>query len=272
MKDLWIDFKHLKEIKVEHDFPLKLIIGELQRKAKLAIGDKELMEEVCSGRGNMVLEDEYFFLAEYLHPWTIGLDYDESLLTWHLATEICYINTDPSTKEEESCKLSKQLSDYMAYLLLRQKTLVSELVGKADDLVYHTIEDINNYWKDKKESEVHDPLHKNLCNNVLQGKTDDEIASIITKANDSRSVFHEACALAKQLLMFKNRQWTITSKVWVELLCYAAIRSPPRSHLAQLTKGGELITFVWLFMVHLGFRIPVQPNQGIRSTKLIIDK
>ncbi|CAO2034484.1 unnamed protein product [Urochloa humidicola] len=61
-------------------------------------------------------------------------------------------------------------------------------------------------------------------------------------------------------------------EAWVQLLIYAAGRCPPQVHAAQLARGGELLTFVWLLAAHYQlrdneiFRIElsnVQPEQTL---------
>lgn len=270
IKDFFVNWLYVQTLPVDQR-TLKFIINELQEKANLAT-DREAIEDVCSARGNLVLQDDYFLVSEYLLPWTVDVDYDESLLIWHLATDMCYWMTSEDERNMMHCKLCKELSDYMSYLLLRQQTLLSPLVGKSDVRFEHTVEDIRaktSKSKDRKQSV--ETLSVQFSDEVLTSTVDGKSA-LIAKAKDSQSVYHEACRLAKQLNMFGDKQWEIMSKVWVELLSYAAIHSSARSHLAQLSKGAELITFVWLFMVHLGFREPLQPSRGLRSTKLIVHK
>lgn len=38
--------------------------------------------------------------------------------------------------------------------------------------------------------------------------------------------------------------------IWTKLLIYAAAKSRPELHAAHLARGGELITFAWLFLSH----------------------
>ena len=74
------------------------------------------------------------------------------------------------------------------------------------------------------------------------------------KGNISKSALFYASALAKELKKLGTRKWEVTSKVWVELLSYAVSRSRGNGHVQQLSKGGELLTFVWLLRAHLGLR------------------
>ena len=91
-------------------------------------------------------------------PCVKSVAYDESLLLWHIATELCY-NSDPSSNHEPSIcdapcftkglmaiklwnktdphicdgfdarEFSKRLSDYMFYLLYEQQGMMSEVSG-----------------------------------------------------------------------------------------------------------------------------------------------
>ena len=75
------------------------------------------------------------------------------------------------------------------------------------------------------------------------------------KGDRHKSILFDACMLAKELDKLKTElKWKVTSKVWVELLSYAASRSRANSHIQQLSKGGELLTFVRLLMAQLGLR------------------
>ncbi|XP_021746386.1 uncharacterized protein LOC110712231 [Chenopodium quinoa] len=269
IKDCLIDWLYVERNPIKLSY-LEFIFTELQLKAKLVRGDKEGMEQVSSARGNLVLEEDFFLVSEYLQPWTIDVeDYSESVLTWHLATDICYW-IESNTTCEPHREVSKQLSDYVVYLILRRQDLVPQLVSKSDVHFKSTEKDIILAY-DKASKNTRDPV-KSFCEYVVYHKLDDRIAAQVSKSNDSQSVFDEACCLAKQLVMFGDNKWEIISKVWVEMLCYAAIRSSPRYNFANLSKGGELITLVWLFMSHLGYRLPLPENRGLRSAKLIIGK
>ncbi|KAL7233874.1 hypothetical protein ACSBR1_017475 [Camellia fascicularis] len=52
--------------------------------------------------------------------------------------------------------------------------------------------------------------------------------------------------------MEKEEPLRLMSKVWVELLGYAAVNCEAIVHVQKASQGGELLTFVWLLMNHLG--------------------
>ncbi|GLT84360.1 hypothetical protein SLE2022_025960 [Rubroshorea leprosula] len=46
--------------------------------------------------------------------WSIELEFDHSIIIWHLATSVCYLQED---HYDETMKISKHVSNYMMYLL-----------------------------------------------------------------------------------------------------------------------------------------------------------
>ncbi|MBA0862104.1 hypothetical protein Goshw_004420, partial [Gossypium schwendimanii] len=60
------------------------------------------------------------------------------------------------------------------------------------------------------------------------------------------------------------------SKVWVELVSYAASHCRASTHAADVSQGGELITFFWLLMAHFGLGEQFQINEGHARAKLIV--
>ncbi|XP_050248146.1 uncharacterized protein LOC126695432 [Quercus robur] len=72
---------------------------------------------LCSARGNLVFE-EYERSSSF--NWTTEVEFDHSILIWHIATDICYHSNGGKKLAAKNlrCKGSKNLSDYMLYLLV----------------------------------------------------------------------------------------------------------------------------------------------------------
>ncbi|XP_074282943.1 uncharacterized protein LOC141607489 [Silene latifolia] len=285
IKDSLIGWLYVTSDTTQEKLIVSFIVDEIQKKAELVQDDDlKLIKKVCSARGDLVLEDDYCLISDYLQPWTTDVDYDESLLTWHLATDICY-HSRTQDHYFDQVQIGKKLSDYMTYLVLRQQTLVSTVVGMSDKRFADTCAEakifmnkrLDSWYEDKPKYDKYDreeqetTFMRDFCESLLNVNVD--VRPTVAKGDKSKSVLFEACRLAKQLKMFgEEKQWHIINKVWLELLCYAAVRCSPRSHVAQLNKGGELITLVWLLMAHLGFGDRFLQNQGFGWTKLIIQK
>jgi hypothetical protein len=105
---------------------------------------------------------------------------------------------------------------------------------------------------------------------ILAVNTD--VKPVDLKGDRSKSVLFDACILAKELRKLEGQTWKLMSEVWVELLCYAASHCRANTHAALLSKGGELITFVWLLMAHFGIGDQFQINEGHARAKLIVGK
>lgn len=56
--------------------------------------------------------------------------------------------------------------------------------------------------------------------------------------------------------------------MWVEMLCYAAMKCPWNNHIQGLRNGGEFLTHVWLLLMHFGVtRANAEEDGGIRNTR-----
>ncbi|XP_028105117.1 uncharacterized protein LOC114304159 [Camellia sinensis] len=102
-----------------------------------------------------------------------------------------------------------------------------------------------------KGDSVPDKVQKHACNSILG--VDTAVKPVAVKGDRSKSVLFDASMLAKEMnKLGEEKKWEIMSKVWVELLSYAACRCRAITHASQLSKGGQLITLVWLLMAHFG--------------------
>uniref|UniRef100_A0A7N2R0N7 DUF4220 domain-containing protein n=1 Tax=Quercus lobata TaxID=97700 RepID=A0A7N2R0N7_QUELO len=246
----------------------QFIFDELLEKSR-HVDDPEEAKRISSARGAWVLEDCYYEYSE-LMSYVKDVAYDESLLLWHIATELCY-NTDEVEHSHiildcdyyNARKLSKCLSDYMMYLLYQQPVLMSEVSGIAKQRFRDTLAEAQRFFSQRGRR----PLAVD-CEKILEVGTRFKPAHV--KGNISKSALFDASTLAKELKKLGTQKWEVTSKVWVELLSYAASRSRGNGHVQQLSKGGELLTFVWLLMAHLGLRESWVETR-IR-TKLIVGK
>ncbi|XP_015887304.1 uncharacterized protein LOC107422381 isoform X2 [Ziziphus jujuba] len=217
------------------------IFNELKIKSQTASTLRDAIE-ACSQRGEWALlrAPSYIKLK-----WSIGeFQYAESLLLWHLATELCYstIKEDDSN-ERTICKL---LSDYMFYLLVAKPTMLAPVLGNWQVVFRDTCAEANRFFDEFSISD-----QKQVCEMLISVETNFRATTV--KGNRSKSVLFDACVLAHQLQnMNWQERWKVMVLVWTELFCYAAINCRPIVHAQQPSRGGEFLTFTWLLMNHLG--------------------
>ncbi|KAF7844622.1 uncharacterized protein G2W53_001527 [Senna tora] len=217
----------------------EFILTELKRKSKYAT-DLETMQWICSTRGEMVLQEVELEkdLRQRLMPFvdTNAVTFDESLIMWHIATQLC----DASDDEDENnyCReFSKLLSDYMLYLLVMQPTIMSTVAGIGLIRFRDTCAEAIKFFSKRNLVEEQTLI---ACKNLLSVPTD--IKPTILKGDASKS-----------------------------LLFDASYNCRPIDYVQQLSKGGELISIVWLLMVHLGLGTQFQ-NISHGSVMLVVDK
>ncbi|KAK7822907.1 uncharacterized protein LOC111984922 [Quercus suber] len=236
------------------------IFEHFLKKSKDATSTKKAEDKtssLCSARGNLVFEE--YVLSSSLN-WTTDVEFDQSILIWHIATDLCY-HSDGG--ENLAAKWSKNLSDYMMYLLDMCPFLLPIGIGKIR--FRDTSEEAKNFFHEKG-------LSKNMgkfCDKLLEVNTDVEPNKV--KGDRSKSVLFNACKLAKQLQkMDKEKNWEFVCNVWIEILGFAASHCRGYYHAQRLTEGGELLTHVWLLMAHLGITEQFQIKRGHARAKLAV--
>ncbi|EOA12934.1 hypothetical protein CARUB_v10025913mg [Capsella rubella] len=290
----FLDFFGIKDLVEEIRFTVsdrltkelwEFIFQEVRLKHRFA-EDQESSKDISSARGNWTLleasrnkkEDgpDYAVLLRYVTE----KDYDQSILLWHIATELFYqeqMKIKVTEKQELSNReFSKILSDYMMYLIIVQPTLMSAVSGIAKIRFVDTCAEAKDFFSRRNIYESKNE-EENLVNEasraILSVNTD--VDPMAVKGDRCKSVFFDASVLAKEMRRLKDEgenMWEVVSKVWVEMLCYAAIHCSSQEHASQLSKGGELINFVWLLMTHFGLGDQFQVNRDDARAKLIVSK
>ncbi|KAM1593142.1 hypothetical protein FF1_036849 [Malus domestica] len=315
-----IDFFGLKDIRDKMKYrtsrPLteglwEFIFQELKAKSVLA-DDPETAKRISTARGDWILQDSEWNNAEHatLLSNIVDVNYDQSILLWHIATELCYNTEEKETADLESSKnetsadlessknetshrgssknetspcessknetsrreISKTLSDYMLYLLVMQPSLTSSVAGIGQIRFRDTCAEAKKFFSRRKlplrKGEENPTVFCTVCKSILDVNTAVKPADV--KGDRSKSVLFDACILAKKLNEMEAKKWDLMSQVWVELLSYTAGHCRANDHMQLLSKGGELVTFVWLLMAHFGIGEQFQINEGHARAKLIV--
>ncbi|OMO59584.1 hypothetical protein CCACVL1_24742 [Corchorus capsularis] len=267
------------------------IFKELQTKAEFA-DDPEAAERISEARGEWVLTDgDSKIDRSSLLQYVTEVQYDESILLWHIATDLCYHTNgeDDQVLDEDSFnyrEFSKLLSDYMLYLLIMQPTMMSAVAGIGKIRFRDTCAEAERFFDrpdfhplKKKNEETgktkieESSIESEACAAILKVNTD--VKPVAVKGDGSKSVLFDASTLAKELNILEKKgvnKWKLMSRVWVELISYAAGHCRANTHAQQVTRGGELITFIWLLMAHFGLGEQFQINAGHARAKLIVGK
>ncbi|XP_056166499.1 uncharacterized protein LOC115679433 isoform X2 [Syzygium oleosum] len=168
----------------------------------------------------------------------ISTTFDKSIIIWHMATNICLLS-EPD--DAPNCKGSKLLSNYMIYLLALRPYSLS--LTTTDITLEHACNILKPFLRYRDRNEALKTFSS--AEKVLEPSLD-QMGTIITK---EWHVLLDAQELAATL-KGKDNKWQIISSIWVEMLCYAAYSCQVYHHAKLLRRGGELITHVWLLLMH----------------------
>ncbi|KAJ1407093.1 hypothetical protein SESBI_24622 [Sesbania bispinosa] len=234
----------LKEIIFQH-FINK--IKEVNKEER--VKDEELAKDItgfCNDKGAKVLES---FKYSNKLGWSVGVEFDQSILLWHVATDICYnsVSVEEDTNNGRSLtprEASKLLSEYMVYLLVMRPSMMPNGIGEIrfQDTCAEATEFVEDRYSIKWEKEV--------CQKLLKVSSEiEKVKPLKVKGDRSKSVLFDACRLAKQIRELSDdedwetkKMWELISQVWVEMLGYAASHCQGIHHAQELRHGGELLT------------------------------
>ncbi|KAK1578152.1 hypothetical protein Q3G72_027954 [Acer saccharum] len=246
----------------------EMIFRQLIEKSNEIKDDRFNMEKcrmLLAKRDDYVLEKRWYGLGLHDHfCWsTTDVEFDHSLLLWHIATDLCYYSDlddtdgDDVNKLDSKCRNSKCLSDYMLYLLVFNPSMLPEGIGEiryrdtfAEVLRFFMYEEVS-YSSHVTFKHREKYIRKSeACKAFLQVNFDEEAKR--KKGDKSQSLLFYGCSLAKQLKSLNHpNKWEVISEVWVEMLTYASNKCRWKEHGQQLRKGGELLTHVRLLMPKL---------------------
>jgi hypothetical protein len=180
-------------------------------------------------------------------------DFDESVLLWHIATDLCRYGDKqgPEVKDIGWMRdIAVTLSEYMLYLLIKQPEMLSATAGIGLLRYRDTCAEARRFFLSMA---AYNHVHEDARQLLLDVNTSKKPVEI--KGDRSKSVLFDAVILAKLLK---------------EMLTFAAGKCRGSEHVRQLSRGGELITLVWFLMAHMGLGDMYQIQAGDPKAKLIV--
>ncbi|XP_015691954.1 uncharacterized protein LOC102713074 [Oryza brachyantha] len=197
--------------------------------------------------GNKARHDLYKKMEDYR-----GLDFHESILIWHIATDLVL-----TEKEQDGPKVEaiRAMSNYMMFLFVNCPDM---LPGLPQNWLYQKTK-INIVEACKKSIGVTKELQhvgqksswieqsKHLARILLISSHGEEAVKPGPKVPRLTYAQNVARDLSK---WDKEDPVDVLFDLWIDFLMYAANRCNRESHAKKLNKGGEFLTIVWLMIEH----------------------
>ncbi|CAN6170502.1 unnamed protein product [Urochloa humidicola] len=259
---------------IEHQAPPK--INDKQDQQRLEEQINEALKNKDDGRLDTIKEA----LKNYNNDLKFNLvldtvtrsDFDESLLLWHVATDLCRCRLKDEQRaltdtEARLRPIGETLSEYMLYLLIKQPDMLSATAGIGLLRYRDTCAEARRFFA-SMDAWVQNEDDARVM--LLRVNTSQKPSTV--KGDRSKSVLFDAVILAKVLReLDEGLMWDVITGVWGEMLTYAAGKCRGSNHVRQLSRGGELITLVWFLMAHMGLGDMYQIQEGDAKAKLIVN-
>uniref|UniRef100_A0A803P6H1 DUF4220 domain-containing protein n=1 Tax=Cannabis sativa TaxID=3483 RepID=A0A803P6H1_CANSA len=195
---------------------------------------------------NRVIETEFMARIEYVNSLIGEKAYLPELLTYHLAIEI-YSTCTKVLKGSVLLIISR----YLFYLMVTQPTMLSPNLGNWEETYQETVNDIKKFLEKNNN-------HLEACEKIkgsfsaIIGSSDDRC---FEEMGENKGLFLKACVLARKLLLGDDEEKDELESKLLGLLVKGAMNCEPVIHGQRLSKGGELLSFVWLLSNHFGLQV-----------------
>ncbi|KAK3410758.1 hypothetical protein EUGRSUZ_J02797 [Eucalyptus grandis] len=276
VEEMAVKFLYPRRVPVSDDVKNLVMSKIKEMEARVQeMDEKELQDFQMRDRGIHALSTHG--LLDYpLKEIIEELEFDESILVWHIATELCYYldyGWPDSTKELErnnqspvnkKCLMGLHLSRYMLYL---QYMCPSMLPARFGSIRFRDI-----YKEPSKRFDL--PKFAQIrpaCGRKRKERKPDIAEARKALESKMEDLAYGGCRVALELMGVPcGWRWEAISEVWVEMLMYGANKCKARDHAQHMRGGGELITHVWLLMSHYGLTDSFKKKHGPPATSEII--
>ncbi|EAY85174.1 hypothetical protein OsI_06530 [Oryza sativa Indica Group] len=205
--------------------------------------------------------------------WSVAkLPFDEAVLVWHVATDIClhcteYINISSSpVAGADKITAVMKISNYMMYLLAFQPDMLmpgtrQSLFTAARHEIAHTL---------RHQGRHQQQLSGRDLARCLAAGDDDEYSTPATEGQDRAGsrllkrrgggggghLAHARRLAGAMMKLDAGKRLRVIGGVWVEMICYSASRCSGSLHLKSLgVGGGEFLTVVWFLLHWMGMEV-----------------
>ncbi|EAY92956.1 hypothetical protein OsI_14750 [Oryza sativa Indica Group] len=179
-----------------------------------------------------------------------GVDFHESILIWHIATDLFLAKTG---KEGPTVEAIRAMSNYMMYLFVDCPEM---LPGLPQNWLYEMTK--KNIIESCRASNGFTHEVKHGGQRSLRLKETEQVAGKLLKIHigevkpgpkEPRLTY--ARIVADTLSEWKDEDpIDVLFDLWIDFLMYAANRCNRESHAKKLNAGGEFLTIVWLMIEH----------------------
>lgn len=183
----------------------------------------------------------------------MDVEFIHSLLTWHLATNLCYHDEFRRSGHNanslcSNCRMSKSLSDYMIYLLVNYPFFMPG--GIAETRYQETQIEflrISSIVRAASNTIGWDAVYRLVRELAVPNR----MSFYWSAATDGCKLVLSLQSLDEKEGWSNEKKWEMTSQVWVEMLIYVVARCGWKEHVENLAQGGELLTHVALLVAQL---------------------